>query len=46
MAAVTGCGLFTLGGYTGRWNSTDQVPKRAFNSGQISRFGNIDPNLG
>jgi outer membrane cobalamin receptor len=29
-------------GYSGRWNSTDQVPQRAINSGDISRFGAID----
>lgn len=29
-------------GYSGRWNSTDQVPVRAVQSGQISRFGFID----
>jgi TonB dependent receptor-like, beta-barrel/Carboxypeptidase regulatory-like domain/TonB-dependent Receptor Plug Domain len=29
--------------YSGRWNSTDQVPERAVSSGLIDRFGNIDP---
>jgi len=29
--------------YTADWNSTDQVPRRAIVSGQISRFGLIDP---
>ena len=33
----------TLMGYTARWNSTDQVPQRAVNSGQIGRFDAIDP---
>ena len=33
-------------GYDGNWNSTDQVPRRAINSGQISRFGAIDPTDG
>lgn len=35
-----------LGGYTARWNSTDQVPKRAVDSGVIDRLGYIDPDLG
>ena len=29
--------------YSGRWNSTDQVPERAVSSGLIDRFGSIDP---
>ncbi len=29
--------------YTARWNSTDQVPQRAVDSGLIGRFGAIDP---
>lgn len=29
--------------YTARWNSTDQVPQRAIQSGLIDRFGAIDP---
>jgi outer membrane receptor protein involved in Fe transport len=33
-------------GYDGKWNSTDQVPQRAINSGLIDRFGNIDPTDG
>lgn len=32
--------------YASQWSSTDQVPQRAINSGQISRFGNIDPSSG
>jgi hypothetical protein len=28
--------------YSGRWNSTDQVPERAVESGEIDRFGAID----
>ena len=28
--------------YDGRWNSTDQAPQRAFDSGALSRFGPID----
>jgi hypothetical protein len=39
---------FTLTGmgYSGRWNSTDQVAQRAIDSGLISRFGGIDPTDG
>jgi outer membrane receptor protein involved in Fe transport len=35
---------FSLTGmaYANRWNSTDQVPTRAFESGLMSRFGAID----
>jgi len=33
----------TVMGYSGRWNSTDQVPERAVNSGGIDRFATIDP---
>lgn len=29
-------------GYAGKWNSTDQAPVRAIESGVISRFGSID----
>ena len=32
--------------YDGKWNSTDQVPRRAIESGLIGRFGNIDPTDG
>jgi len=32
--------------YRGKWNSTDQIPKRAVESGSISRFGAIDPTDG
>lgn len=32
--------------YSGRWNSSDQVPQRAITSGLISRFGEIDPTDG
>ena len=31
-------GLF----YDAKWSSTDQVPQRAIDSGEISRFGNIE----
>ena len=29
--------------YSGRWNSTDQVPGRAISRGLIGRFGSLDP---
>ncbi len=32
--------------YDSSWTSTDQVPLRAVESGQIDRFGFIDPDLG
>jgi outer membrane receptor protein involved in Fe transport len=32
--------------YAGRWNSTDQVPRRAVSSGLIDRYGLIDPTDG
>ena len=32
----------TAMGYSGDWNSTDQIPRRAVEQGLISRFGNID----
>ena len=32
--------------YDGRWNSSDQIPLRAVQNGQIGRFGNIDPTDG
>ncbi len=32
--------------YDARWDSTDQVPVRAIESGQIPRFGTIDPTDG
>lgn len=35
-----------LSGYTNSWVSTDQVPQRAINSGQIPRNGFIDRDLG
>jgi hypothetical protein len=36
----------TAMGYSGVWSATDQVPLRAVESGQIGRFGNIDPTDG
>lgn len=32
----------TATAYAGRWNSTDQVPRRAIESGQLDRYGAID----
>ena len=36
----------TAMGYYGIWNSTDQIPQRAVDSGQIDRFGAVDPTTG
>jgi len=36
----------TLTAYDSEWVSTNQVPQRAVASGQIDRFGFIDPDLG
>lgn len=36
----------TLLGYKADWTSTDQIPRRAFESGQVGRFGFIDPTNG
>ena len=33
-------------GYRATWTATDQIPQRAVDSGQIDRFGFIDPDLG
>ncbi|MBM4185442.1 MAG: TonB-dependent receptor [Gemmatimonadetes bacterium] len=32
--------------YRNEWNSTDQIPMRAVQSGSIGRFGQVDPTLG
>ena len=32
--------------YSNQWNSTDQVPQRAITSGQLDRFGEVDPTDG
>ena len=32
--------------YKADWNSTDQIPKRAVDSGQLGRFGAVDPSDG
>jgi outer membrane receptor for Fe3+-dicitrate len=36
----------TLMGYNANWNSTDQIPLRAVDDGQIGRFDAIDPTDG
>ncbi len=36
----------TLMAYTARWNSSDQIPQRAIDSGAIGRFGAVDPSSG
>jgi len=36
----------TLMGYSANWNSTDQIPLRAVDDGQIGRFDAIDPTDG
>ena len=35
----------TAMGYDGDWDSTDQIPKRLIDSGQIDRLGNIDDSV-
>ena len=35
-----------LHGYTGQWNATDQIPRRAVRAGLVRRTGYIDPDLG
>jgi hypothetical protein len=39
---------FSLTGmaYSNRWNSTDQIPLRAIQSGELGRYGAIDPSDG
>lgn len=36
----------SLLGYSGEWNSTDQIPQRAVSSGLIDELGYLDPDLG
>lgn len=36
----------TFMGYDNSWNSADQIPSRAVDSGLISEFGSIDPTVG
>lgn len=43
--AVNGFAITGMG-YSGRWNSTDQVPARAIAGGSLARFGHIDPTDG
>jgi outer membrane receptor protein involved in Fe transport len=38
--------LLTAQGYDGEWRSTDQIPLRAVQSGEIDRFGFVDPTDG
>ncbi len=33
-------------GYDGEWDATDQIPRRAVDSGLVSPYGAIDPSLG
>ncbi|MBB6095325.1 outer membrane receptor protein involved in Fe transport [Povalibacter uvarum] len=40
---ATGQFSVTAQGYDGDWRSTDQIPQRAVDSGQIDRFGFVDP---
>ncbi|MGD9597506.1 MAG: TonB-dependent receptor [Steroidobacteraceae bacterium] len=35
-----------LMGYDGEWTSTDQIPRRAVESGALDRYGYIDPTAG
>jgi hypothetical protein len=36
----------TVMGYRGEWNSSDQIPQRAVEAGDLDRFGTIDPSDG
>jgi len=36
----------TAMGYSGKWTSTDQIPKRAVDAGLVGRFGSLDPTDG
>ncbi len=44
----SGAGEFSLlaMAYANRWESTDQIPRRAIRSGAVSRFGQVDSTLG
>lgn len=46
--AVTPTSSLTVGemSYGGNWNGSGQIPARAVEQGQISRFGSIDPDEG
>lgn len=39
-------GQVALHGYSGRWNATDQIPRRAVRDGRVRRTGFVDPDLG
>lgn len=43
-----GAGRFSIGAqvYEGEWRATDQIPLRAVQSGEIDRFGTVDPTDG
>ena len=43
--AVNGLSVTGMG-YQAKWNSTDQVPQRAIDTGLIGRFGALDPSDG
>ena len=36
----------TASAYDGSWDSTDQIPERAVDSGLLDRFGFVDPTDG
>jgi outer membrane receptor protein involved in Fe transport len=38
--------VITASAYDGKWNSTDQIPERAVDSGLLDRFGFFDPTDG
>ncbi len=44
----TAANAFSITGmaYSGKWNSTDQIPLRAANAGVLGRFGSVDPTDG
>jgi TonB dependent receptor/TonB-dependent Receptor Plug Domain len=44
----TATDFFTVTGmaYSGKWNSTDQVPQRAIDAGVIGRYGSLNPTDG
>lgn len=41
--AAGGLLSITAQGYDGEWRSTDQIPLRAVQQGDLDRFGNVDP---
>ncbi|MEP7247772.1 MAG: TonB-dependent receptor plug domain-containing protein, partial [Gammaproteobacteria bacterium] len=42
---ITGFNVTAMA-YNAKWNATDQIPKRAVDSGELDRFGEIDPTDG